>query len=301
MITVYSSVKSSRLEYVLNFIFKNILEIEFKWTQDSTNLAGVVLNYSDEIFPFKNYQIQPSGFLVDGNWDFKKHIFLKNKTNFFFPQKKGDHDFDILSSIFFLISRMEEYHSKDCDEHGRFISANSILAKLSLEQNPIVDQWCFSLLSKLNVEFNIELISPRKFHQYCTFDIDNAYAFKYKGFSRSLGSFFKDLFSFRFYKLKQRVELVRGKVKDPYDNYDYILEFLKTNQLKSIFFFLLGDYSKMDKNINHNHPYLINLIRSISKNYLTGIHPSYKSFNNLKILKMEISRLDNIISKKRRE
>ena len=53
----------------------------------------------------------------------------------------------------------------------------------------------------------------------------------------------------------------------------------------------------MDKNINHNHPYLINLIRSISKNYLTGIHPSYKSFNNLKILKMEISRLDKIISK----
>ena len=297
MITVYSSVKSSRLEYVLNFIFKNILEIEFKWTQDSTNLTGVLLNYSDEILPFQNYQIQPSGFLVDGNWDFKKHIFLKNKTNFFFPQKKGDHDFDILSSIFFLISRMEEYHSKDCDEHGRFISANSILVKLSLEQNPIVDQWCFSLLSKLNVEFNIELTSPRKFHQYCTFDIDNAYAFKYKGFSRSLGSFFKDLFSFRFYKLKQRVELVRGKVKDPYDNYDYILEFLKTNKLKSIFFFLLGDYAKMDKNIDHNHPYLINLIRSISKNHLTGIHPSYKSFNNLKILKMEISRLDKITSK----
>ena len=297
MITVYSSVKSSRLEYVLNFIFKNVLEIEFKWTQDSTNLTGVLLNYSDEILPFQNYQIKPSGFLVDGNWDFKKHIFLKNKTNFFFPQKKGDHDFDILSSIFFLISRMEEYHSKDCDEHGRFISANSILAKLSLEQNPIVDQWCFSLLSKLNVEFNIELTSPRKFYQYCTFDIDNAYAFKYKGFSRSLGSFFKDSFSFRFYKLKQRVELIRGKVKDPYDNYDYILEFLKTNKLKSIFFFLLGDYAKMDKNIDHNHPYLINLIRSISKNHLTGIHPSYKSFNNLKTLKMEISRLDKITSK----
>ena len=38
MITVYSSVKSSRLEYVLHFIFKNLLEIEFKWSQDSTNL-----------------------------------------------------------------------------------------------------------------------------------------------------------------------------------------------------------------------------------------------------------------------
>ena len=77
MITVYSSIKSSRLEYVLNFIFKNLLEIEFKWTQDSTNLGGTILNYSDEILPFQNYQIQPSGFLVDGNWDFKKYIFLK--------------------------------------------------------------------------------------------------------------------------------------------------------------------------------------------------------------------------------
>ena len=297
MITVYSSVKSSRLEYVLHFIFKNLLEIEFKWTQDSTNLDGVILNYSDEILPFQNYQIQPSGFLVDGNWDFKKYIFLKNKSNYFFPQEKGDHDFDILSSIFFIISRMEEYHTKDYDEHQRFISSNSSLVKLNLEQNPIVDQWCFSLLSQLNAKFNVELTSPRKFHQYPTFDIDNAYAFKYKGFSRSFGSFFKDLISFRFYKLKQRLEFLVGKIKDPYDNYDYILEFLKTNQLKSIFFFLLGDYAKMDKNINHKHPYLINLIRSISKNHLTGIHPSYTSFNNLEILKMEISRLDKITSK----
>ena len=182
MITVYSSVKSSRLEYVLHFIFENLLEIEFKWTQDSTNLEGVILNYSDEILPFQNYQIQPSGFLVDGNWDFKKYIFLKNKSNYFFPEEKGDHDFDILSSIFFIISRMEEYHTKDYDEHQRFISSNSSLVKLNLEQNPIVDQWCFSLLSQLNAKFNVEITSPRKFHQYPTFDIDNAYAFKYKGF-----------------------------------------------------------------------------------------------------------------------
>ena len=297
MITVYSSFKSSRLEYILNFIFKNILEIDFKWTQDYTNLDGVVLNYSDEILPCQNYQIQPSGFLVDGNWDFKKYIFLQNRSNYFFPQEKGDHDFDVLSSSFFLITRMEEYHSKDYDEHQRFISFNSSLVKLSLEQNPIVDQWCFSLLNLLNSKFNVELTSPRKFHQYCTFDIDNAYAFKYKSSWRSLGSFFKDLLSFRFYKLKQRVEFLVGKIKDPYDNYDYILGFLKINQLKSIFFFLLGDYSKMDKNINHNHPSLINLIRFISKNNLTGIHPSYKSFNNLGTLKMEISRLDKITSK----
>ena len=89
MITVYSSVKSSRLEYVLNFIFKNLLEIEFKWTQDSTNLEGVVLNYSDEILPFQNYQIQPSGFLVDGNWDFKKYIFLKTSRTIFSLKKKA--------------------------------------------------------------------------------------------------------------------------------------------------------------------------------------------------------------------
>tara|TARA_B100000768_G_scaffold147252_1_gene140652 strand:- start:708 stop:1988 length:1281 start_codon:yes stop_codon:yes gene_type:complete len=297
MITVYSSFKSSRLEYILNFIFKNILEIEFKWTQDYTNLDGVILNYSDDILLCQNYQIQPSGFLVDGNWDFKKYIFLENKSNYFFPQEKGDHDFDVLSSIFFLITRMEEYHSKDYDEHQRFISFNSSLVKLSLEQNPIVDQWCLSLLNQLNTKFNVELTSPRKFHQYCTFDIDNAYAFKYKSSWRSFGSFFKDLLSFRFYKLKQRVEFLVGKIKDPYDNYDYILGFLKINQLKSIFFFLLGDYAKMDKNINHNHPSLINLIRFISKNNLTGIHPSYKSFNNLDTLKMEISRLDKITSK----
>ena len=67
---------------------KNLLEIEFKWTQDSTNLDGVIINYSDENFSFQNYQIRPSGFLVDGNWDFKKYIFLKNKSNYFFLKKR---------------------------------------------------------------------------------------------------------------------------------------------------------------------------------------------------------------------
>ena len=204
MITVYSSIKSSRLEYVLNFIFKNLLEIEFKWTQDSTNLDGVIINYSDENFSFQNYQIRPSGFLVDGNWDFKKYIFLKNKSNNFFPQKKGDHDIDILSSIFFIISSMDVYYNKYYDEHHRFISSNSILVKLNLEQNPIVDQWCFSLLSQLNAKFNVELTSPRKFHQFSTFDIDNAYAFKNKGILRYTGSFLKDLFLLRGFKLRQR-------------------------------------------------------------------------------------------------
>ena len=296
MITVYSTLKSSRLEYVLNFIFKNTLEIDFKWTQDSTNLNGLILNYSDQKLPQQNHQIHPSGFLVNGNWDFNKYIFLRNKSNCFFPQENGDHEFDVLSAIFFLITRMEEYNSKDLDQHLRYISDNSTLIKLGLEQQPVVDQWCFSLLRQLNTRFNIELTSPRKFHQYCTFDIDNAYAFKYKGVGRSLGSFFKDLINLRFDKLKQRVYFLTGKINDPYDNYDYILKFLEKNQLKSIFFFLLGDYAKMDKNIKHNHPNLISLIRSISKNHLIGIHPSYNSFNSLKTLKMEISRLDNIVT-----
>ena len=83
-----------------------------------------------------------------------------------------------------------------------------------MEDKPVVDNWCFELLKKVNNFFNLETKSPKKFKQYCTFDIDNAFAFKNKGLIRNTGSFIKDLFFLRSYKLKQRFQYLFGVAKD---------------------------------------------------------------------------------------
>ena len=63
MITIYTPQNSVRLSYVIDFIFKEVLALNFQITNNSSQLSGVVINYSDEPIIAKNFQICPSKFL----------------------------------------------------------------------------------------------------------------------------------------------------------------------------------------------------------------------------------------------
>ena len=68
---------------------------------------------------------------------------------------------------------------------------------------------------------------PKQTHSIkATLDIDNAYAFKNKGILRYTGSFLKDLFLLRGFKLRQRFNVFFRIKNDPYDNYHYLNQFL---------------------------------------------------------------------------
>ena len=231
MVTIYSLEISPRIDYVVKLIFKNILGLDFIITNELNDLNGIVVNYSKESLEIDSYQIYPSGFLEVNNWDFQNHMPIKSDSSYFFSQSIGDHNFDLLSAVFFLVSRMEEYNNVNYDKHHRFNSKDSILVKLNLEKKPIIDIWCYELLKNLNDKFKSSIKSKKSFYQFCTFDIDNAYAFKHKSNKRYIGSFLKDLFFLRTYKLKQRFKLIIGSDKDPYDNYDYIQSFCEMNNL----------------------------------------------------------------------
>ena len=249
MITIYSPYVSNRLVYVLNFLFSELLDIKYRLSDNSENLDGTVINYSNKDLKIKCYQITPNN-LIKGT-DFEEPIVVSSSDSFFiYPNVNDDHGFDIFSAVFYLISRMEEYNLKKVDQHSRFISSHSILVKYKVNHLPIVDIWAYDLINKLNQIFNSRLSSKKSFYQYCTFDIDNAYAFKHKGPIRTIASFGKDVVNFRKNKLVQRSKLLSGKANDPYDTYDYILGFCKEHKINNLFFFLLGDYGKNDKNIS---------------------------------------------------
>ena len=71
---------------------------------------------------------------------------------------------------------MEEYNLKSYDKHEDTFQ-KFFFSKTKFGKKPIVDIWCLDLLQKINNFFNVSIKSPKKFIQYCTFDIDNAYAF----------------------------------------------------------------------------------------------------------------------------
>ena len=291
MISIYTKNNSNRLSYTVDFIFREIAQIPYQICTDDSLLSNHVINYSDEELPINCYQISPSGLL-----------FSKDYTNpnvdstffYLFRMNKGHHPFDVFSAIFYLISRMEEYDSAQYDNHGRFVANQSILVKEKQHFSPVVDQWVFRLLEHVNHHFSSNYEVKRDFNQYCTIDIDNAYAFKYKGIFRTSAGTLKDGL-INPAKLKQRWELHKGNKKDPYDTYSYIQHFSKNHKLEVLFFFLLGDYAQFDKNIRYDHPKMISLIKQLSKTSSIGIHPSYASYKKSNKIGIEKKRLENII------
>ena len=193
---------------------------------------------------------------------------------------------------------MEEYTIDSRDEDDRFSAVQSILYKLDVLEKPIVNVWCNNLLNKLNDFYNVKIISDIEFKQLNTIDIDNAYAYLHKGFVRTSAALIKSVIYMNFKEFFQRIKVISGKEKDPYDNYEYLLEYQKRNQLSSFYFFLLGDYHKKDKNLHFNNTALRKLILRIGEDAYVGIHPSYFSFLNHMQIEKEINRLKEILNNK---
>lgn len=294
MITIYTKSVTKRLQYTVDFIFNEICSLPFTISNDIQTLNGFVINYSNEQIDVPSYHICPSGLLDDESNLYPEIVSLKDQFFQLFPSKNADHQFDVFSAIFFLITRMEEYEAKEVDEHGRYISSQSILVQHKVNHIPIVDVWVYDLIDQLNHCYHSNFQLSRKYKQYVTIDIDNAYAFKYKGFWRSFGGTVKDGITNKT-KFKQRLDLWKGNSDDPYDTYGYLNSFSKKLSLEVVFFILLGDYAKYDKNIDHNHPKMIELLGQLKKFGQLGIHPSYQSFGKPHLINQEKERLKDCI------
>ena len=299
MITIYSSHLSSRLRYAVDVVFQQILGLNVNLTNQTNDLKGVVINYSNEIIGVKSFQIKPEGLLTSSAIYNSVDKAIKHDRDLIRVFPNQDHfGFDIFSAVFFLVSRMEEYKSKDLDAHLRFKSTNSILFKLGVLDAPVIDIWSFNLLNSLNDFFNVKIVCSRKFNQFLTVDVDNAFAYKHKGGLRTIGASVKSLMKLDFTTFLERFKVLSNIQKDPYDNYDYLKQFIEKENINLAVFLLLGNYAKFDKNLSANNVYFISLIKQLSTFSTVGIHPSYDSYNDFNKMDLEITRLKTILSSK---
>jgi len=280
--------------------------MEYSLCSDRIEFEGsdlVKINYSNKQFSDEAL-IYNSGLLneLGINNDYNKTIepvAWENTPIFFNINEDYLLPFDIFSAIFYLISRYEEYHNNDRDEHDRYRVENSLAYKYNFLDIPVVNIWVQKFINRLSEKYSgISKIAYRNTsYQFVpTIDVDNAWAIKNKGLIRTIGGIIKSGES--DYKLSYRIKVLLGREKDPYDNFTYLKTIHDKNNLKPIYFFLLGNYGLFDKNSH----YLINnyrkLICNIDKYATTGIHPSYNSNRNIKLLRKEITRLDYITGQK---
>ena len=299
MILIYTNKITPRLEYIVKFIFNDVYSTGYQITTDQEEFIianSPKINYSTDVIA-NSFHIEPTELLFESNILLKKiKVDIWNDYKIFFQTNIGDLPFDIFSAVFYLISRYEEYLPFSADQHGRFEANQSLAFKNGFLYDPIVDQWLCMLAGMINKMFPEFKACEREFKFIPTIDIDNAYAYLYKGAVRTIGAAMRDLFRLDVNENIKRFQALAGE-KDPFDTYSYIDSLHAQYGVSPVWFFLVGNYNEYDKNIPLDNEAFQSLIKEISERAEIAIHPSYESNQSFEQLKSEYDFLSEIIGK----
>ncbi|NOZ45707.1 MAG: hypothetical protein GXO79_02890 [Chlorobi bacterium] len=302
MILIYSENISTRLEYIVAFIFNTVLNVKYKITNDISvvkSYNSLIINYSNQSIS-NCININPHSLLFENkirNIDIDISEWQGIKV-FFQTNNNAEIPFDIFAASFYLITRYEEYKTNKKDKFERFIAEESVAFKYGFLDIPIVDIWLLKLkeiIIKKYPQFNFP---NKQFTFIPTIDVDNAWAYKHKSFYRTGGGIARSIFKFKWLDLMRRFSVLVLKKKDPYDTYDYINSLHKKYNFKPIYFFLLRNNGKYDTSHNVKNKRFKRLIKNISKKHIIGIHPSYTSNSTAALVKEETAILSAITGEK---
>jgi len=298
MILVYTHKITPRVRYIFRHILTRILLIPVSFTSKVEEFVahnGPKLTYTK--VPLGNEFFIKSNSLLFEQGVNDLEINIQNWEEvpcFFGAGSKSAIPFDVFAASFYLISRYEEYLPHVKDIHGRYTAPESLAYNNGFLEKPVVDIWAYKLLSKLKEKFPDYEYKNRSFEYISTIDIDNAFAYKYKNFIRSFGGFITDLFKLRLLNVWCRLTVVLRIAKDPFDNFQQILNIKKAKDIKTIFFSSIGDYTTFDTNVSPSKNKYRLLIKDLADYATVGLHPSYFTMKDAVMLKKEKERLENI-------
>jgi hypothetical protein len=290
-LTFYSEVNHPRFDYTLGVFFGQLLGINTIRVQSPTEAH---FNYSRE--PGGAIQMHPHGAMWNDHIEPVK-VQMDNWNGFpaFFRTGNDLLPYDFLSAAFYLISRYEEYLSHDPDVHGRFQAESSILTQSGCLKLPVVHLWARHVGALLTEKTRLQPQLPT-YKMTTTLDIDQLYKYRHKGLLRTLGGFVSDVFRWRKTKLKERIKTLSSD-SDPFYNFSNHLKWHRGIE-DVLYFFLMADHGKFDKNISHGHPQMVKTIQELEQQDAVriGIHPGYQSNFQTEKIAIEKERLDQLLT-----
>lgn len=301
MILIYSTHISNRLRYILQFIFEDVCQKTIEFTSDIQyfkSQLGIKINYSEDASIPTDIYIKPSGLLFEDGIH-PVHIEVKKDGDkiYLFPDGSSDTKFDIFSAIFYLVTRYEEYLPFNKDKHGRFEAEESFAFKHGFLDRPIVDEWIIDLQTLISTKHPSVMWKKREFNFIPTIDIDQAFKYKGKSIVRIAKPLLVSFFKFQFSSFFNILKIYFGLKKDPFDQFETFEKLHSKYNLKAFYFFLFSrKYNKFDINISIRNNDFRNRIRMVSKTASIGIHPSYQSRYDFKIIDDEIHQLSNVLN-----
>lgn len=204
---------------------------------------------------------------------------------------------DIFASSFFMLTRWEElFLPKDkfgrCDENKMFV------VRYDIYNRPVVNEY-IELLGELLQYIGVEVKgTDQKFHPFITHDVDDLFRFaSLKNFCKNLVG---DLLHRKSLKLffqtcRNYVHFQFGKMKDPFDTFDELMDYSKRYGWKNAFYFMPSYSSEFDARYDIRDKKVKNIIDNIIiHGHEIGIHPSKNTFGNAGQFVDEVERLREI-------
>lgn len=211
-------------------------------------------------------------------------------------------ELDIFAASFFMLTRWEENVNKNRDKHDRFPAYESLAYKQGFLDRPIVNEYVEKLKSML-----LELDNNLKFKIYnyqliLTHDVDEFY--QWKNWNQVLRVALGDILKRRdiplaLERIAEYFLIRRGKIKDPFDTFDWLMDKSEAIGAKSRFYFMSGGVTAYDNRYKIDEPKSLELIEKIKKRgHIIGIHPSYNAYNNKVQFKKELDLLEKTVEQK---
>ncbi len=298
MLLIYTHKITPRIRYIFKHVLTRILQIPINFTTKVEEFVahnGPKFSYT-KVALGKEFFIKSHELLFQqGIKDVDITIKDWNGTPCFFPfQGRSDVPFDIFAASFFLITRYEEYLPHIKDQHGRFEAYISLAFKNGFLEKPVIDIWSYNFLEELKKRFPNYNYTERTYEYVSTIDVDNAFAYKHKSFMRTIGGFLKDIYYLNIFNVWDRFAVIFNLKKDPFNTFQHIIDLKKTHNTRTLFFFLIGDYTSYDTNVSSANSKFRLLIKDMVDYARVALHPSYYTMNNASLLKKEKERLEAI-------
>lgn len=286
------------IEYILNFLLR-----------DNTLLQYV--GYTDNMNEWHKYKVVvvPSGFFTSSSYGAKNSLptiplptynnlpIIYGKAQIEKADKITICHIDVVASVYFLISRYEEYVCSDShrDIHHRFIGKESLPYRCNFLHRPIVEEYGELLLNLLQQHGINTPAIPQKFDNiYLTHDIDTIA--HYRTLRGALGGI-KRAIGGGYDHLKTIIAAQTDILHDPAYTFPWIIEQdNRCRNARQIYFFKAAangsgcDYPQYDLNGTDFHT-LAKLINTSSPNAEIGLHCSYASGSDTSKIAKEHKRL----------
>jgi hypothetical protein len=198
-----------------------------------------------------------------------------------------------------MLSRWGEYVNTKRDTYNSFPADESIAYKYNFLDRAVVNEYAqilWRMLPRLGIN---QQCRPQHQQFFLTHDVDTLYF--WSGPKQLLRLMAGDLLRRRNIKLalERAAEyylVVRKKIKDPYDTFEWLMDKSEAIGVKSRFYFMSGGVTDYDNQYSINDPIALELIEKIKqRGHIIGIHPSYNAYNDFNQLKEEKKRLEEIV------